>query len=270
MFTLALAACLAAATASSPVYIDTQKRFTLSLPAGWEVAPLPNDMGGASFRRRNGGQLALLGVQVFHFPTAVGLPQFDARVLAAYDQELGFAPQPNTSGPTEVAGRPAMRRRFVLQVAPGRKIYKLVEQHTLVVDQTGYAINCEALAESFGAFAGDCQALVKSFRPGQDIDSLPHKRKRLEKLAPRHLIGRWQGGSHALRFTPGGEVVLDKLEGTWRLDQGTLVLTFDGQEERLEVEHAPQMLVLSGGQFGGDGLTFRPAAGPPAAAPQQP
>ena len=262
MLSLALAACLSAAPSSPATYLDTQKRFTLQLPAGWEVAPLPHDMGGMSFHRRRGGALALLGVQVFHFPTAVGLAEFDARVLAAYDQELGFAPQPNSSGATQVAGRPAMRRRFVLQVAPGRKVFKLVEQHTLVVDQTGYAINCEALAESFGAFAGDCRALIDSFRPAQDIDSLPHRHRPAEKLAARHLIGRWQGGSHALRLTPGGEVVLDQLEGTWRIDQGTLVLTFDGQEERLEVEHAPRALTLSGGQFGGEGLLFHALGAP--------
>jgi hypothetical protein len=235
---------------------DTQHRFSLNLPPQWAFAPQPGDTGGAAFRRATDGVMAHAMVRVMPFNQPVDLGAFFSRLGAAYTEEPGY--RLLISEPTRMAGNPAQRRRFVSWVNGDPKLPKIAEQRVTIVDNVGFVVHVETMADAFAVFEADFDVLFASFVPGtgQAPIVVPGSRHRPDA---REITGKWEapGGAHALELSPGGIVILDGARGHYRLDHGTLVCDLgDAGEHMYDVEMGKGTLTLTGGSFAA-GLQFK-------------
>ena len=242
---------------------DHQNRFEVALPPGWRFNPAVTDLNGAMFVGEHGGKIAQAQVRVATFPQAVSLQQFAASILSGFDQEPGFQVR-KPSTPATIARRDGIERSFLLRGPPGTHQLRVVEQrllfdgppgHSAPEGHVGYVLHCEALEGAFASFQGDCARLFAGFRPQNDLLSSGRRVVQAHHLLAGDLVGRWKGGGHILSMSPSGQIDLDGREGTWRLDLGALVLSFEAQDTVFEVELRDKSLFLRGGSFG-DGQAF--------------
>ena len=256
----------AASAAKGSPFVDTQGRFTMTLPPGWAFAPQPGDPHGVFFKKVLDGMPANATVRLVAFNTPIELGAFAARIAAASDQEPGF--HLLFSEPTEQAGVPALRRRFVTYVNGDARLSKVVEQRILVVGGIrGYVVHAETLAEIFGSFEKDFAGLFASFVPTAGhptVSAVLSAHRPPRRLEVGKLIGLWEGGGHVLQLSPGSTIILDGLSGSYRLDQGLLDCTFGTSKRLFEVSLEDNVLTLAGGSFGaGQKLTHRAAKAAP-------
>ncbi len=160
ILTLALTLSLAAP------FEDTQKRFTLELPPGWEFAPMPGDTTGATFRKRADKALALASVQILPILPNMDLEKLTKQLIAAVEGEATYSQSAQEL--TFLAGMSAVRRRFT----PGVKVTKPplvrnIEHRFSIVGDKAYIMQVESLQDTFDRFKTDFDALFASFKPGK-------------------------------------------------------------------------------------------------------
>jgi hypothetical protein len=238
---------------------DTQGRFSLDLPAGWSFAPQPGDASGVFFRRVWEGMPANATVRFMTFTVPIELNAFAARIAAASDQEPGF--RLLQSEPVLVAGTPAIGRRFVTFVGGNKRLTKVVEQRLGMLGPfKAYVLHAETLADVFGTFEKDFETLFSSFVPHDGAKPIGQTRaRRPRRFDPRLLVGLWEGGGQTLQLSPAGVAVLGEQSGSYRVDQGVLVLRFADTERVHSFELSGNTLQLSGGSFGaGQAFVRRP------------
>ena len=63
-------------TVVTSTFIDIHERFQINQPKGWEFAPQPGDMAGASFRVERGGLIAQVSIRVIELKDYVTLDTF--------------------------------------------------------------------------------------------------------------------------------------------------------------------------------------------------
>jgi hypothetical protein len=229
---------------------DTQGRFSLDLPAGWSFAPQPGDASGVYFRRVWEGMPANATVRFMTFTVPIDLNAFAARIAAASDQEPGF--RLLQSEPVLVAGTTAIGRRFVTFVGGNKRLTKVVEQRLGMLGPfKAYVLHAETLADVFGTFEKDFETLFSSFVPHDSAKPIgPTRAKRPRRFDRRLLVGLWEGGGQTLQLSPAGVAVLGEQSGSYRVDQGVLVLHFGDTEQVFNFELTGKTLQLSGGSFG--------------------
>ncbi len=244
-----------AASAATALYEDTLDRFSIELPTGWAFSPQPGDTVGVYFRKVAEGMPANATVRCLQFTVPIDLESLAARIAAASDQEPGF--RLLMSEPTEVAGVPALKRRFVTYVNGDKRLAKVVEQRIMVVGGfKGYIVHAETLAEVFGSFEKDFAKLFASFVPRDGAKPIPAtSRTKVRHFDPARLVGSWAGGPHHLLLSPGGVVVLDGQHGNYRVQHGVMILHIGDSERVHEFQLEGDALQLSGGAFG-PGQTF--------------
>ena len=249
---------LLALVAANP-FEDVQQRFHLDLPTGWEFAPVPGNLSGATFRRQNDGLLALAAVQVVKLQPGTSLLQFATAVASASNEEPGYEllQQANAT----LGGIPAIRRRFVLRVTGSAKqLVRMVEESIAVMGETGYVLHTETLADVFGSFERDFATMQATFAPGS---LAPAPNTAAWSADAAGLIGRWEGSGHVLQLSPGGSVVLDKDSGRYKFETGLLIMTLEKRRAVVAFERHDNVLRLSGDLFGtGVDLRRVPAATP--------
>ena len=274
-----LALLLAAVTVTTP-FEDVQKRFHVDLPPGWNFAPQPGDTAGAFFRRDVEGMQGNAAVRVIIFPNPITVEAFVGSVAAATDHDPGFRLLANE--PVIVAGLPGVRRRYVVAINGDVKWPKMVEQRFLVAGGLGYIIHVETVADAFGVFEEDFGKLFASFRPGPLTagEEAAQVEPRIQALRQskgvggrvpiaKAIVGRWSGGGHNMQFGASGIVTFDAFHGTYRFDEGTLVLQVGDQQLIFEYSMTGATLRLAGGLLG-DGQDFRRVAEKTRAAPASP
>lgn len=269
---------LVALTVGTP-FEDIEKRFSVDLPAGWSFAPQPGDVGGAYFRRTVEGMIANATVRIIPFTTPIDLASFAGQMAAAVELEPGYRLLQSQN--VTLAGQAALRRRFVMSINGDPKWPKMVEQRFIVAGDTGYVVHVETVADAFGVFESDFNKLFDSFRPGPlqvdaEVVSSPgapvvaappvkpgktRRAKQARRADARVIIGRWEGGGHALQLSPGGVVTFDAIHGTYTLDNGSLVLRVMSQQLVFGYQINGETLRVSGGQLG-DGQNFHRVSGP--------
>lgn len=250
MLVLALYAALVAVP-----FEDTQHRFSVNLPAGWTFAPQPGDTGGAAFTRVADNIIGHAMIRVLPFNQPVELGALVAQIGASYSQEPGF--RLLISEPATVANNPGQRRRFVTWINGDSKLPKISEQRVTIVNNVGYVLHVEAMAEAFDVFNADFERIFSSFVPGNGLPPAP-------VLPPPHkahgpgIVGHWEtaGGAHAVELSPSGIVILDGAHGHYRIEEGMLIVKPEnGAQAMYEFSLEGTQLRLTGANFS-HGQTF--------------
>jgi hypothetical protein len=212
------------ALALATPFIDGNQRYSLDLPGGWMRGPLPPAANGASFHCTVKGEVALAAIRVL---PASGM------TAAAVARKLGesLELQPGfrlvEEGSTEIAGRPAARRRYLLFVDGNPELVKTAEDRALVAGNHAYIIHVEALSDAYVDFEADFHHIFDSFRLGATPGSAPRQ-------GPE--VGRWlMDGTTDTFFELGddGSFDLAGTQGTYRVQSGRLLMwmTGGGMEE---------------------------------------
>lgn len=231
---------------------DTEHRFSIDLPGQWAFAPLPGDMGGAAFRRVSDGILANAMVRVLRFDRDIELNSIVAQIRNTYEAEPGF--RLLISEPVQVAKNPGHRLRFVTWINGNPKMPKICEQRIMLLGRMAYVIHVETLADAYGVFEPDFDALFRSFIPGNGL-AAPPVTQMYSPINPKILHGKWvtAGNTHKLELSPSGIVILDGKRGRYRLDHGTLVIRYADDENNSEVMYEMDFhhnqLALTGSDF---------------------
>lgn len=230
---LIVACALAASSAAAKPYVDTKKRFSLELPAGWAPAPMPGDTAGMVFKKSADGVPAVFRVAVHEVaPGETPTKSLDAFERPFHD-EIGF--RPGTDVPAQVGLFPAIRRTFSVTASGDTRTVRAIEAY--VVHAFGYAhmLHFETLETSRSRFARDVDYLTGTY------ECLAGK----AMLGP--LIGKWQDqdGGHALTLEDDGRFALGPLVGTWRADKAIITLRLPQGEERYRYAVDGGKLVLT-------------------------
>ena len=87
---LATVVPLLALPAAAKPYTDTQKRFSVELEPGWELAPIPADTLGMNFRKKHNGVPGSLHVMVRPLKPAETTKATLDDIEESFRAELGY------------------------------------------------------------------------------------------------------------------------------------------------------------------------------------
>lgn len=235
---LAVIALLALAPVAP--FEDTQKRFVIDLPEGWQFAPQPGDITGAAFQRHLHEIPANCFVKVLPLGPHTTLEQLAARLSAGVNQEPGYEQLEEKLD--LIDGLPAIRRRYVVHIRGDTKWTKMAEDLFAVADGKGFWIHVETLAEAFGTFEADFNHLMRSFRP-------EHSGKALDPPGPSLLVGRWamiDAEATILELRADGTFDLAGTRGVYEVKEDELItLPVGGHQEIFTWRVEGDQLVLS-------------------------
>lgn len=220
---------------------DVHERFTIDLPPEWEFAPMPGDVGGASFRCKREHVVALASVRVIKVGAGTQLSELAKRVGAAAEKEPGYKRLVDELD--ILAGMPAVRRRYQVNVDKEGKLVKTVEQRIAIGERQGYVVHVESVAETFPAFEAEFAHLFGTFRP---VDRKGTKAKRM-MASP--VVGAWamaEDPSAVLTLRADGSLSMGGAGGVYRVEGKRLIARLQGGgEETFTWELIEGDLVLS-------------------------
>jgi hypothetical protein len=223
----------ATSLAHAKPYVDTKKRFSIELPAGWKLHPLPGDTSGMTFRRDEAGVFAILRVVVR--PVAAGESAFDVlkSYCASFEDEIGYTP--GTELPSTVGLIPSLHRSFTVLASGDKKTVRALDVHAVIAFGHVHILHFETLEREKKRFARDKDAIVGNYRveAGRKL------------YAP--LVGVWKNdaGGPDLILGETGSFVLGPLEGAYVVDGGRLTLVVDDGREQYGYQQKERALVLS-------------------------
>mgnify|MGYP000907644605 CR=1 FL=1 len=230
---VALALGLASSTAHAKPYVDTKKRFSVDLPQGWKLHPLPGDTSGMTFRRDEAGVFALLRVSVR--PVVGGETPIDVMkaYVRSFEEEIGYTP--GSELPSTVGLIPSLHRSFTVLASGDKRTVRAIEVHAVVAFGHVHVLHFETLDREKRRFARDLDHLVGNYRPeaGRAL------------YAP--LVGVWRNdaGGHDLVLAETGGFVLGPLEGQFVVDGGRLTMIVQDGKEQYRYEQKDRALILS-------------------------
>ncbi len=214
------------AIAVAAPFRDAHKRFAIDLPPGWVQGPLPAGADGATFRCTIDGEVALAAIRVLKTISTPNAASVAREITGAVASQPGF--QLIEEGSSDLAGKPAARRRYVVFVDGNREMVKIAEDQVVVAHEVGYVLHVESLQTSFFRFLADFDHLGKSFALGPD--------PRGAELTQSPVMGRWQmkdATDTFLDLRADGVFDLAGTMGTYRVEGANLLMwTGDGHLER--------------------------------------
>lgn len=219
MLALALVALL-----PSLAYQDIHQRFTVDLPNEWQLAPMPGDTGGVTFRRTREGVLAICSIRITNLKR-MSLDTYVKKLIASNENEKGY--RALIQEPDTLAGAPAYRRRFALDVDQEGKIKKTVEERIAIANGIGYIIHVETLEGAFDSFVADFQHFIDTFKPAgseQPTSAQP-------SMGRFPVVGIWRMEGDAntvLALNPNGTLTMSGFTGLYRVEGGKLVVQLTG------------------------------------------
>lgn len=236
----------AAVVHAAPVasYVDTKQRFEITLAGGWELAPMPGDTTGMTFRRLMSGVPALLHVKVIKPPPGQTLKQTVAAEDALFRDEIGYAA--GSEVPAAIGGLPGVRRTVSVYASGDRSTVRAVELYVLHAYGYAHVLQFETLDANRGQLTRDVDRMVASYVP------------RVGRELSTPLSGVWinTGGGPDLTLERTGEFRMGPLNGGWQADGGQLTLQITSGAERYGYLLSGDTLTLSSPNLGGD-LVFR-------------
>lgn len=250
--TLALALALvlpgsATALAGKP-YVDTKKRFSLELEAGWELAPLPGDTLGMVFRKKADGMPGTLRVSVRPLRPGETSKQTLDEVEEGARAELGY--KAGGDLPTSVGGLPALRRTFSVFASGDARTIRAIEVVALHAFGHAHVLHFETLesvsSKGRAAFTRDLDRMLASYQA------------LVGKGTYASLVGTWinRGAGPDLVLEEDGRFRLGPLQGGYQADGGRLVLRIAEGAESYRYVQVDDTLTLSSPNLGED-MTFR-------------
>jgi hypothetical protein len=207
-----------ASSAHAKPYVDTKKRFSLDLPAGFELAPLPGDTAGMQFKKRLDDVPLSVHITVHALkPGETPKDSLDA-AEAPFKLEIGY--RAGGDVPVRVGGLSGLRRSLSVTASGDSKTVRAVE--LTVVHAYGFAhvVHMDTLESKHSAASRDVDKLLTSY---QAI---------VGRAQAGPLVGRWATvGGPELELAPDGHFTLGPLGGTWSADPARLLLRLPQGEE---------------------------------------
>ena len=235
-------------------YNDIHERFTVDLPAEWQLAPMPGDTGGVTFRRVREKTLAIVSIRVVAVKS-VTLDAYVKRLVDGSSKEQGYRP---ISGDNDtLAGQPAYKRKFGLDVDKEGKIKKIVEERIVVVNGFGYILHTESLDSTFDSFADDFKHFADTFQPksGETGGTTVMAAQRSA------IVGIWRMESEpttTLVLNPNGSLTMGNLQGQYRVEGNKLIVQLNGSvQETFTWRKMGDSLTLSSQALGADVIKYK-------------
>lgn len=225
-------------------YVDTKKRFSLELAAGWELAPLPGDTSGMVFRKRLDSVPGTLRVSVRPLRPGETTKQTLDDIEEGARAEIGY--KPGGDLPTTVGALAAVRRTFSVFASGDAKTVRAIEVIALHAFGHAHVLHFETLESKRGAFTRDLDRMIASYEPlvGRGVYG--------------GLVGNWinLGGGPDLILEEDGRFQLGPLKGGYQADGGRLVLRVPEGGESYRYAQVDNTLTLSSPNLGDD-MKFR-------------
>jgi hypothetical protein len=210
-------------------YEDIHQRFTIDLPNEWQLAPMPGDTGGVTFRRVRESALALCTVRISELKKMT-LDVYVKRWIEGISQLPGY--KAIESQPDKVAGAPAQRVKYSLSVDKEGKLRKTVEDRITLIGGVGYMIHTESLDQSYDSFNADFAHFIETFKPaGQDA-----KQANQQTVGNLAVVGIWRmqdDKNTVLTLNPNGTMTMAAYTGLYRLDGPRLVMQLTGGTQEI-------------------------------------
>lgn len=212
-------AVLVPGAAGAKTYTDTKKRFSVELPSGWSMAPVPGDTRGMRFKKTAGDRIAIVQVSVRSAEGGETAQQSLEAYTAPFRAEIGF--REGADLPSSVGLLPASSRSFTVFASGDKRTVRSIDVHVLHAFGHVHTVHFETLESDRGRFARDLDRFLASYKPlvGRDV------------YGP--LVARWRN------LGEGPDLILDEtdgfnlgpLEGTYLADGGRITLHVkDGKE----------------------------------------
>jgi len=211
---------LALSLLSTP-FVDTQSRFSVELPAGWRFMPQPGDLTGASFQVRRQGVPANCAIKEFKVRPGTTLSDYTGSARDAVRRQPGY--RLLEEGSVALAGVPAFRRRFVMQIGSDAQSSKMVDQTIAVRGRKVLVFHVESLAEAFAGYEREFSDMAKSI-----VWLSLTKKNEVVNPVPAKIVGRWQmkGDSKiVLNLRADALFSLGASKGRFRVEKDRLFLS---------------------------------------------
>jgi hypothetical protein len=210
-------------------YEDIHQRFSVDLPAEWQLAPMPGDTGGVTFRRTREAALAICTIRISELKKMT-LDAYTKKWTDSIAQLQGY--KAGEVKPDKVAGAPASRVKYSLPVDQEGKIRKTVEDRIVLINGVGYMIHTESLDQSYDSFASDFAHLVETFKPAGS-DQKATQQQTIGNLA---VVGIWRmqdDRNTVLTLNPNGTMTMAAYTGLYRIDGPRLIMQLTGGTQEI-------------------------------------
>ena len=207
-------------------YVDTKKRFSVSLPNGWKLHPIPGDLHGMMFRRDKGEAFSLFKVTVRKREPKETLSSSAAKYLSNYKNEIGY--RFGAEVPTTVGAFGALQQSFSVYARGNKRTVRSIDVYVVHGFSHVHYLHFEALAKYRKKFLRDTNQILSSYKflIGSDI------------YGP--LVAKWssQDEGRGLYLSESGTFIMEadeygagRLEGTYVADAARLQMHLaDGYE----------------------------------------
>lgn len=255
---LLLLSCLAdplaakkASKSPSDRFVDAKQRFSLRLPHGWELAPMPGDLHGMMFRRKIGEVPALFRAHVEKARDDDTLFLATDRLTRDFSQEIGY--RKLTDLPTKVQGIDGLRRTHSVFLSGDRSVVRYAVDTVVLAFGYVHFLHFETTESSFASFKADLDSLLASYRP------------LVGRKVYQPLLGDWDliGASQPLRLSLRSDLsyALGERRGHFRADGSRLTFISAEGRETFDYEAGQSSLVVRNDNLGGP-MAYRRAGNP--------
>jgi len=212
-------------------YVDTQERFSLVMPSGWVLAPMPGDTRGMAFRKDIGEAFALMRVSVQKARRGDTNVKVAERALQPFKGEIGY--RNIEASKTSVGPFEGERRRFSVYANGDKNTQRSIELVSVLAFGYVHVLHFEALEKDASRFQRDKDRFVASYVP------------RAGRGRYANLVGNWRSESGpALYLGEDQRFELGPLKGTFLADGGSLMLSLEDGEERYRYQLRGNALTL--------------------------
>lgn len=214
-------------------YVDTKKRFSVRLPSGWRLHPIPGDTRGMMFRKDADGTFALFRITVRKQEPRETLKVSLARARRPLEAEIGFTA--GTETPASIGLLSGNRQALSVYASGDKNTVRSVELFVVHAFGHVHTLHFETLEKNRGRYQRDLDRLIGSYEA------------QVGRKKYGGLVGRWKNdaGGPPLVLTEGGYFSLGALNGTWETDGGRLSLHVTDGTERYRYAREGNRLELS-------------------------
>jgi hypothetical protein len=229
-------------------YEDIHQRFTVDLPEQWQLAPMPGDTGGVTFRRTRDQARAIGSIRITEVKK-MSLDAFEKSVVSQTEKQKTY--RRLAAGIDKLAGVAAYRHRYALDIDEEGKMKKTAEDRMAVINGIGYVIHAESLEQTFDSFAIDFTHFIDTFRPAGQQGPSQVQQANAARLV---LVGVWRmedDRNTVMQLNPNGTMAMAGLTGMYRIDGNKLIMQIaGGQSESFTWSLADDTLTLTAPQLG--------------------
>ncbi len=229
----------AAVPAAGKTYVDTKQRFSVDLPAGWNLTPMPGDRTGMAFKKEKAGAFALLRVTVRPMRAGETLDRSLDEATQQFKDEIGYTPLGDN--PAQLGLFLAKRRSLSVYASGDKNTVRSVELVAMHAFGHVHIVHFEARDQDRKRFTKDFDRVTGSYEP----------KAGLALYAP--LVGRWASlnGGPEMLLTENNAFTLGPMRGVYDADGGRLNLHVAEGKESYQYVLDDNVMVLESSNLDG-------------------